>query len=496
VRAWGLPTQFLLGKVVPQPPLIVLRTDAAMADSVLCPVSVIGGNFLPRVGAGSGQQVSQESGQTEQKPGGDRSHLLESLKIDRNAPAPSSDGRPLKWFVLLAVTAGLVFVAWFVPLSPFSSLFNEEGGAFDSTSGISVKTAMAQSAAVADSSASVLDATGYVVARRQATVSSKTTGKVIDVLIEEGDRVEKGQMLAVLDDSVPRAQLALSESRLQSALAGLDELRVLLKQAELDLDRTQGLAERNLASQADLDRDGLDVEGLIARLARANKDVVVAERSLDVQRQLLEDMEIRAPFSGIVVAKAAQPGEMISPVSAGGGFTRTGICTIVDMDSLEVEVDVNEAYINRVKENQPVQVTLNAYPQDHYSAQVIAIIPTADRSKATVRVRVGFLDRDDRVLPDMGVRVAFLEEAGQVESEVPPEGVLIPSLAIARDERGDYVYLVAEERVERRTVTTGERLGGRIQVVAGLSSGDRVVADLSGDLLAGLTDGDRVSVLN
>jgi RND family efflux transporter MFP subunit len=358
-----------------------------------------------------------------------------------------------------------------------------------------VTTAVAEAATLSDGTASVLDATGYVVARRQATVSAKTTGKVVDVFIEEGDVVEKGQILAVLDDSVPRAQLALAESRLQSARAALDELRVQLKQARLDLERTQELAERNLASQADLDRDGLDVEGLIARLDRADKEVTVADKSVAVQAQLLADMEIRAPFAGVVVAKAAQPGEMISPVSAGGGFTRTGICTIVDMDSLEVEVDVNEAYINRVTVRQPVQVTLNAYPDDHYAAEVIAIIPTADRSKATVRVRVGFLDRDQRVLPDMGVRVAFLEEAA-AEGIRGPSGVVIPSQAIATDEGGDYVYLVAGERIERRAVTKGERRGARTWIVDGLASGDRVVADLSGELLAALSEGDRVSISN
>jgi RND family efflux transporter MFP subunit len=417
-------------------------------------------------------------------PSGDRSHLLASLKIDRDQPEAPDRGRPLKWFVLLAVVAGVVFVAWFVPLSPIGN---------DAALGLEVETAVAQTAQVADAGSSVLDATGYVVARRKATVSSKTTGKVIDVFIEEGDRVEKGQTLAVLDDSVPRAQLALSESRLQAARVGLEELEVLRKQAELDLARTQELADRNLASQADLDRDGLDVEGLIARLSRAHQEVVVAERSLAVQRQLLTDMEIRAPFSGIVVAKAAQPGEMISPVSAGGGFTRTGICTIVDMDSLEVEVDVNEAYINRVKVDQPVQVTLNAYPDDHYAAQVIAIIPTADRSKATVRVRVGFLDRDERVLPDMGVRVAFLEAGERAEVPTAPAGVLVPSRAIARDESGDFVFLVADERLQRRSVTRGERLGSRVQILAGLASGEVVVADLGGERLQELTEGDLVS---
>lgn len=419
----------------------------------------------------------------------DRAELLHSLKIDRSAPSPSDGGRPLKWFILLAVVAGVLFVGWFAPLSPFT-------GQAEGEQGIGVSTALAQAAMAGTAGDSVLDATGYVVARRQATVSAKTTGKVIDVLIEEGDRVEKGQMLAVLDDSIPLAQLELSRSQLESARAGLEELRVGLRQAELDLERTRGLDERKLASQADLDRDALNVEALLARLERAGKDVLVAERSLAVQRQLLEDMEIRAPFSGVVVAKAAQPGEMISPVSAGGGFTRTGICTIVDMESLEVEVDVNEAYINRVQVDQPVQVTLNAYPEDRYAARVIAIIPTADRSKATVRVRVGFLDRDERVLPDMGVRVAFLEEAGAAASGETKEGVLIPWKAVASDGQGDFVYLVADGGIRRRSVTTGERLGSRVQVLAGLEEGDRVVADLSADLIASLTDGARVSVLN
>jgi RND family efflux transporter MFP subunit len=430
---------------------------------------------------------SAEGSSAESRETTTKQELLQSLKIDRSVEVRTGQRRPLKWMLLFAVVAGLVFVGWLLPLSPFG---------IGQPAGLNVSTAVAQVAVARDQSASVLDATGYVVARRQATVSSKSTGKVLEVLIEEGDRVQKGQLLAILDDSIPKAQLDLSDSRLQAAIAGLEELKILIRQARLDLNRTQGLAERNLASQADLDRDGLDVEGLIARLARADKEVLVAESGLEVQRQLLDDMKIRAPFTGVVVAKAAQPGEMISPVSAGGGFTRTGICTIVDMDSLEVEVDVNEAYINRVKADQPVQVTLNAYPEDQFAAKVIAIIPTADRSKATVRVRVGFLERDSRVLPDMGVRVAFLEDVTEAAPEGLPKGVLIPSDAISRDERGVFVYLVAGNRVERRQVTTGDRLGLRTQVVAGLVSGDRVVADLSSDLLVGLADGDSVSVVN
>ncbi len=414
----------------------------------------------------------------------DRKALLNDLKIDRTAQPVDGGLRPLKWFVLIAVASGVGFTGWF-----FDFPFADEG--------IVINTAVAQAVSSGDVGGSVLDATGYVVARRQATVSSKTTGKVLEVLIEEGDVVAEGQLLATLDDSIPRARLKLAESQLESAKAGLEEIHVRLKQAQLDLARTQGLAERNLASQADLDRDSLDVQALIARLDKAGKDIHVAESSMAVQRELLADMQIRAPFAGIVVAKAAQPGEMISPVSAGGGFTRTGICTIVDMDSLEVEVDVNESYINRVYPTQPVQVTLNAYPDHHFPAEVIAIIPTADRSKATVRVRVALLERDARVLPDMGVRVAFLDEkSSQTEGAAAPIGVLVPYDSVAQDDAGKFVFVVDAQQASRRSVIIAERQGARVRIVDGLGSGERVVADLSGERLNELSSGDRVSVVN
>ncbi len=412
----------------------------------------------------------------------DKKALLNELRIDRNVE-PADKGRPLKWFLAIAVVAGVGFVAWFFQFPTGASL-------------VPVNTAIATASSSAAVGASVLDATGYVVARRQATVSSKVTGKVVEVLIEEGVVVTQGQLLARLDDSIPRAQMRLSESQLEAARRSLDEMNVLLRQAELDLRRTQGLAERNLASQADLDRDGLAVEGLNARLDRARQDIVVASRGLAVQRQIVDDMQIRAPFDGVVIAKAAQPGEMISPVSAGGGFTRTGICTIVDMDSLEVEVDVNEAYINRVTSGQPVQITLNAYPDDHFAAEVIAIIPAADRNKATVRVRVGFLERDDRVLPDMGVRVAFLDAQTNASPSEVPAGVLVPTRAIAKDASGTFVFVVMDERVQRRAITVGRKDGNRSRVLTGLSNGERIVASLSEDVLATLVDGDMVALSN
>ena len=331
----------------------------------------------------------------------DKKALLNELKIDR-AAAPARSVRPLRWFVALAVVAGVAFVFYFVSF----------GRDKPAPAAAALQTAPAGAAAAPAPpparDASILDATGYVVARREATVSAKVTGKLTGVFIEEGVSVEAGQLLAKLDDTIPRAQLDLVESQLSASRASLKELDVQIHQAQLNLDRTRGLASRNLASQADLDRDQLSLEALVARRERAAEDVTVADRNVALQKRSLDDMEVRAPFAGVVVAKAAQPGEIVSPMSAGGGFTRTGICTIVDMDSLEVEVDVNEAYINRVEPGQPVRVALNAYPDDPIKAEVIAIIPTADRNKATVKVRIGFREHSARVLPDMGVKVAFL----------------------------------------------------------------------------------------
>ena len=416
----------------------------------------------------------------------DKKALLNELKIDRDDAAGGR--RPLKWMVAVAVIGGIAFVGW-----AFGRPYL--GGA--DLAAAEVRTVLVRATSTATPGGSVLDATGYVVARRQATVSSKTTGKVVEVLIEEGMTVEEGQLLAVLDASIPEARLALSESQLESARALVDEIRVDIRQAALDYSRTKDLAERDLASQAELDRARLVLQGLQARLKRTERDIEVAGRALAVQRREVSDMEIRAPFGGVVIAKAAQPGEMISPISAGGGFTRTGICTIVDMDSLEVEVDVNEAYINRVYPDQPVTVTLNAYPDFPIPAGVIATIPAADRNKATVRVRIGFRERDPRILPDMGVRVAFLEE-GDATPEAPVEAILVPKTAVANAEGQRYVWVVSESgddrgMVARRDVAVGRSEGSRIQVTAGLSNGERIVAAA---VESTLRDGDEINLLN
>ena len=336
---------------------------------------------------------------------------------------------------------------------------------------------------------SVLDASGYVIARRQATVSAKITGKVIEVLIEEGMQVEEGQVLARLDDSIPRGEYELSEARLEAAQASLQELDTQLQQARLDERRAADLVARELVSAAEADRTRLLREGAEARLTRTRADIRVSKSALAVQQRMLDDLTIRAPFRGVIVAKAAQPGEMISPISAGGGFTRTGIGTIVDMDSLEVEVDVNEAYINRVQPEQPVTVVLNAYPQLQIKGRVIAIIPTADRNKATVRVRIGFVDRDDRVLPDMGVKVSFLENAESVPATGADATLLLPRLETAclRGSGTDrYVFVVKPDNtLEQRGVRVGDVVGSQTRIAAGLVAGERV--------LRGARDGSEVA---
>ncbi len=400
----------------------------------------------------------------------DKKALLDELKIDRDAPRRAD--RPLRVLIPLAIVGGLGVVGW-----AFGVPYLRSGA------DVEVETATAVLAVDTAPGDAVLRGTGYVVARRQATVSSKTTGKVLEVLVEEGMVVEEGQLLATLDASLLRAQLELEQSRLAAAESALEEIESSIEQAELDLARTRNLAERELASQADLDRARIGLEGLVARLAYSKRQLEVARRGVEVQRLLLGDMEIRAPFGGVVIAKAAQPGEMISPISAGGGFTRTGICTIVDMESLEVEVDVAEAYINRVRPGQPVAATLNAYPDVAFPASVIATIPAADRSKATVRVRIGFKERDPRILPDMGVRVAFLEEEVDLaEAPRPTPGVLVPRSAIAGGDGGRHVWVVVGDAdggvVERRDVVVGKTEGARAQVTDGLRAGERVVKSL------------------
>ena len=399
----------------------------------------------------------------------DPSQSIDQLKIDRSTSPPK---RSLN---RLYVVGGLVLIAaalWF--------LFGRGGGSVVAETDIARKP---PSAAAANS---VLDASGYVVARRQATVSSKVTGKVLEVFVEEGMSVEKDQVVATLDDTTQQAQLAVAVAQAESARAFLAEISAQLRNARKEFDRIRDLAGRGLASQASLDAAESLHDELSARLGTGRENVRVAESNVALARDALNNMTIRAPFAGMVVTKNAQPGEMISPISAGGGFTRTGICTIIDNDSLEIEVDVNEAYIQRVKSRQRVSAILDAYPDWRVPAEVIAIIPTADRQKATVRVRIGFLERDERILRDMGVKVSFLNASPQAPATPAIQGVMIAGAALRSDASGDFVWLVRDGVVERRSVELGgPRDRPQVLIQSGLVVGDVVVRDAESPLTSG-----------
>lgn len=402
-------------------------------------------------------------------------NALESLRIERNnEPANSGSGNIYKWFVAAVLLLAAAAAA-------YALLRNDA---------VEVETATAVAASGGSGGAAVLNASGYVVARRQATVSAKVTGKVSEVLIEEGMSVKEGQVLARLDDSTTQPLYALAQRQLESARKKLEEVEVRLAEATRTLRRTEQLRADKLVSESQLDTAQSEVAATNARLEALKSDVQVAEGTVRVSGQDLEDLIVRAPFDGVVVSKDAQPGEMISPISAGGGFTRTGIATIVDMESREIEVDVNESFINRVKANQKTEALLDAYPDWTIPSHVINIVPTADRQKATVRVRIGFDQLDPRILPDMGVKVSFLEDSKEPGAVASRAAVRVPAASVVKDGDASYVWRVQGGQVERVAVRTGSERDGQIDVLSGLNAGEIVVASPA----AGLKDGDDVKV--
>jgi RND family efflux transporter MFP subunit len=401
----------------------------------------------------------------------DKKALLGQLRIDRGAEPAGFALRTRTWII-----GGVVVLIVLVGGGAWLAL--SAGGA------LPVHTALAQPLG-GGAGASVLDATGYVTARREATVSAQITGKVTEVLFDEGDRVSAGQVIARLDDTAQRAALAQAHAQLQSARSVLDEDEAQLAQNVRDRARNEDLVKRNLVSQQALEQARTQVDTQTALVQSQREQIDLAQANVRAAQVQLDYCTVHAPFTGVVIAKAAQVGEMVSPLSAGGGFTRTGIGTLVDMDSLEIEVDVNEAYINRVEPGQPVESVLNAYPDWRIPSHVIAIIPTADRSKATVKVRIGFDVKDARIVPDMGVRVSFEEKTrpGEVAQE-RPRGVLVPAGALHKDGSDDVVFVLKARRAQRRTVTLGATSGESRVVLAGLSPGESVIVEAP----AGLKD--------
>jgi RND family efflux transporter MFP subunit len=333
----------------------------------------------------------------------------------------------------------------------------------------------------------LLNASGYVTPRRRATVAAKITARVNEIFTDEGMRVEAGQILARLDDSDATVRLASAVADRDAIAAALGDLRVNLANAERELKRNDDLFKRGLIAEQQLDTVRTTLESLRARVVLAREQIGASDAKIAMAKQDIDNCIVRAPFAGVVVSKDAQRGEMVSPISAGGGFTRTGIATIVDMTSLEIEVDVNESYIARVTERQPVTAVLDAYPDWQIPAKVRTVIPTADRQKATVKVRATFDQLDPRILPDMGVKVTFLGAA----PTTPQAGrVLVPKTAIREDAGKPAVFVVRDGRVERRAVGLGQARGGEQEVTAGLADGDQIVSAGAKDL----RDGQRVTV--
>ena len=400
------------------------------------------------------------------------SDLLNELRIDRSAaPPPRTGGGRWPWIaggVALVTVAALAL--WALRPAP-----------------VEVRVARAEAVATgAAGAASVLDGSGYVTARRIATVSSKITGKVEQVLIEEGQVVEAGEIMARLEAVDAEAQRDLAAARLAAARNEASRAGAQLTLAEQTLVRTRDLAARKLVAAAALDQAQAERDALAAQREAALSNIRVAEESLALAEIGVDNTIVRAPFAGVVTVKAAQPGEMISPISAGGGFTRTGIGTVVDMDSLEIQVDVQESFIGRVKPGQKVQAVLNAYPDWKIPAEVIAIVPTADRSKATVKVRIALLERDARVVPDMGVRVAFLEDAPPAGANAPaPVGVSVPAEAVVTREGRTIAFVARDGRASRRELEVAEARDGRRRVAKGLAVGEQVVLSPPAELVDG-----------
>ena len=406
----------------------------------------------------------------------DKKALLGQLRIDRTAPVADGVSRRRLWIAggVVALTVLIAAGAWW---------------ALSAGAAVPVHTVLALPLGGSDAASSVLDATGYVTARREATVSAQITGTVSEVLIEEGDRVKAGQVLGRLDDTAQRAALAQAQAQWHSTQALLVQYEAQLAQSRRDVQRDEDLVKRNLISEQAVEQARTQVDTQAAQVQAQHKQIDVAAANVRAAQVQLDYCTVRAPFDGVVIAKAAQVGEIISPLSAGGGFTRTGIGTLVDMDSLEIEVDVNEAYINRVEPGQPVESVLNAYPDWRIPSHVIAIIPTADRSKATVKVRIGLDVKDPRIVPDMGARVSFLEQnnnAAQVSQRA--RGVLVPAAAVRKDGEQDVVFIARDHRAARRAVTLGGTSGEQRQVLAGVSAGEAVIVDAP----PGLKDDARV----
>ncbi|HEY7872194.1 MAG TPA: efflux RND transporter periplasmic adaptor subunit [Rudaea sp.] len=405
----------------------------------------------------------------------DQSDLLKELRIDSRHREDAGGATRWPWI------AGAIVLA--IALIGGGTWYFFGGKTFD------VQAATATAPAANGGDTAVLQATGYVTARREATVSAQISGTIVDEHVEEGEHVTEGQVLAHLDDSAQRAALAQASAQWQAAQAVLAQFQAQLAQGQRDLVRAQDLVGRKLVSTQSAEAARTLVVTQTAQLESQRKQVELARAGVQAAQVQLDYCTVRAPFKGVIIAKSAQVGEIVSPFSAGGGFTRTGIATIVDMDSLEVDVDVNESYINRVQADQRAQAVLDAYPDWTIPAHVIAVIPTADRGKATVKVRIALDQKDARVLPDMGARVSFLEEAKKNAVAPPLKGVLVPASSIVQRDGKNVVFAIDGGRVRARAVTPGQTYAD-LRLVEGIVAGTQVVKQPAAEL----GDGAKVTV--
>jgi RND family efflux transporter MFP subunit len=390
--------------------------------------------------------------------------LLKELRIDgSHREDHGNNGGPPKWVWGLLVGLALLAlggaVAWWF---------------LAGNKPIAVQTVTVRANGQGASADAVLQATGYVTARRSATVSAQITGTLTEVLIDEGFKVRKGQVLARLEDSALKAGLAAADAQVRSSQATIGQLRAQLAQAEADARRQAELAASGMTTRQTQEQTATAVKTVGAQLEVAQRQAEAAQAQARQARVNFDYATVRAPFDGVVTARAAQVGEIISPLSAGGGFTRTGVGTIVDMDSLEVNVDVNEAYIAQVKPDMPCEAVLDAYPDWKIPAHVVAVIPSADRGKATVKVRVALEVKDDRLVPDMGVRVSFLATKPKAQA-APVPGVLVPPEAVTQREGGNAVFVVNDGRAQQRAVKLGADAGKFRLVTEGVKAGETVV---------------------
>jgi len=403
----------------------------------------------------------------------DSGDLLKQLRIERDQR--DDETRAPRWPWIVGIVA-LVLIAAGVAAYALRS------------SAVEVRVVSAVAPAAGSDAGAVLQATGYVVARREATVSAQITGTLTEVLVEEGEHVKKNQILARLDDSGYKAALDAAKAQYAAAQAQVGQARAQLAQAQHDAKRLDSIAARGLVSKQQAEQARTQAVTAQATLLAAQKDAQAAAAQVASAQVNFDYCVVRSPFDGVVTDKAAQVGEIVSPFSAGGGFTRTGVATIVDMDSLEVDVDVNEAYISRVTPAMPAEAVLDAYPDWRIPAHVIAIIPSADRSKATVKVRIAFDTKDPRIIPEMGVRVSFLEK--RADNSKPIAGVLVPRSAIVQRDGHDVVFVIDGEHAKQTPVTAGADFNDLKQVTSGLSAGAQVVAAPPVDL----KDGEKIKV--